>query len=162
VCGPSATDEKNIHPNMGAFLWVLVGAVVFAECVTSTSVPGVVRFAVIAPLTSSKSDETLGAILPSVDLAAQAIAQPQGSLPGWKILIEFRDGNCSSTDGPLAAFDLHTYSGECDFSQYFSVNNCQFKPTYSILSPMLVRFNHYEVFKYMFENTELRYNWIPR
>ncbi|XP_029343213.1 atrial natriuretic peptide receptor 1 isoform X2 [Acyrthosiphon pisum] len=96
---------------MGALLWVLVGAVVFAECVTSTAVPGVVRFAVIAPLeTSSKNDETLGAILPSVDLAAQAIAQPKGSLPGWKILIDSRNGNCSSTDGPLAAFDLHTNS----------------------------------------------------
>ncbi|CAI6345975.1 unnamed protein product [Macrosiphum euphorbiae] len=107
---PSATDDKSIHANMGALIWVLVGAVVFVECVTSTAVPGVVRFAVIAPLKSSKSEETLGAILPSVDLAAQAIAQPKGSLPGWKILIESRNGNCSSTDGPLAAFDLHTNS----------------------------------------------------
>ncbi|XP_022162980.1 atrial natriuretic peptide receptor 1 [Myzus persicae] len=95
---------------MDALIWVLVGAVVFTECVTSTAVPGVVRFAVIAPLKASKNEETLGAILPSVDLAAQAIAQPKGSLPGWKILIENRNGNCSSTEGPLAAFDLHTNS----------------------------------------------------
>lgn len=97
---------------MGALIWVLVGAVVFTKCVTSTAVPGVVRFAVIAPLKASKNEETLGAILPSVDLAAQAIAQPKGSLPGWKILIESRNGNCSSTDGPLAAFELHTNSGK--------------------------------------------------
>jgi len=109
---PTATDEKNIHANMCALIWVLVSAVVFAECVTSTAVPGVVRFAVIAPLTASKKDESLGAILPSVDLAAQAIAQPKGSLPGWKIIIDSRDSNCSSTDGPLAAFELHTISGE--------------------------------------------------
>lgn len=97
---------------MGALIWVLVGAVVFAEWATSTAVPGVVRFAVIAPLKASKNEETLGAILPSVDLAAQAIAQPKGSLPGWKILIDNRNGNCSSTEGPLAAFDLHTNSGK--------------------------------------------------
>lgn len=99
---------------MGALLWVLVSAVIFTEWATSAK-PGTVRFAVIAPLKASKTskdEETLGAILPSVDLAAQAIAQPEGSLPGWTIQIEYRNGNCSSTEGPMAAFELHNRSGK--------------------------------------------------
>jgi len=96
---------------MGALIWLLVSAAFFAEWATTT-VPGVVRFAVIAPLNASKNEETLGAILPSVKLAAEAIAQPKGSLPGWKINIEYRNGKCSSTEGPLAAFEVHTFSGE--------------------------------------------------
>lgn len=78
-----------------------------------TALPGVVRFGVIAPLRTSKTEESLGAILPSVDLAAKAIAQPNGKLPGWNITIEYRNGNCSSTDGPLKAFELHDICGEC-------------------------------------------------
>lgn len=100
---------------MGPGAWLLVfAALSSAERVTATrvTVPGVVRFAVIAPLRESKNEESLGAILPSVDLAAQAIAQPDGPLPGWKIQIANRNGNCSSTDGPLAAFEMHSTSGE--------------------------------------------------
>ncbi|XP_050546454.1 atrial natriuretic peptide receptor 1 isoform X1 [Daktulosphaira vitifoliae] len=95
--------------------WQWVTMILVASGLTSmvvAVVPGEVRFAVIAPLKSSKVDnqETLGAILPSVDLATQAIAQPNGKLPNWKIHIEYRNGNCSSTDGPLAAFELHDRS----------------------------------------------------
>ncbi|XP_025194513.1 atrial natriuretic peptide receptor 1 [Melanaphis sacchari] len=97
---------------MGVLIWVLVSTVILAECAASSvqSSNRTVRFAVIAPLKASKNEETLGAILPSVYLAREAIAQSKGPLPGWDIKIEFRDGNCSSTDGPLAAFELHTYS----------------------------------------------------
>lgn len=107
---------------MGVLIWVLVSAVVVAEWATTSSVPRVVRFAVIAPLKASKKEETLGAILPSVDLAARAIIQPKGSLPGWEIRLDSRNGNCSSTEGPLAAFELHTNSGEWDFSQHISID----------------------------------------
>lgn len=94
-------------------VWVWRMAVIAAVLVdrATSAVPGVVRFAVIAPLKATKNEETLGAIMPSVDLASQAIAQPNGPLPGWKIRIESRNGNCSSTDGPLAAFELHDKSG---------------------------------------------------
>lgn len=101
---------------MGSWTWSLVTAVMFVRWATSAG-PGVVRFSVIAPLKASKNEESLGAILPSVDLAARAIAQPNGPLPGWDIRIQNRDSNCSSTDGPLAAFELHTTSGE--FKSYF-------------------------------------------
>lgn len=104
--------------------WTTVWTTVLAAAVTVAAVasdgrprkgvPGVVRFGVIAPLkAASKNEESLGAILPSVDLAAQAVAQPDGPLPGWTIHIDYRDGNCSSTYGPLKAFELHEICGEC-------------------------------------------------
>lgn len=99
-------------------LWTIVWSLIMVTIVVTvesatTAIPRTVRFAVIAPLKTSKTEESLGAILPSVDLAAKAIAQPNGPLPGWDIVIKYGDGNCSSTDGPLKAFDLHETSGEC-------------------------------------------------
>lgn len=101
------------HASMSAWAWLLVIVMALAEG-AKNAVPGVVRFAIIAPSKATKNEESLGAILPSVNLAAQAIAQPNGSLPGWNITIQNRDSKCSSTDGPLAAFELHDKSGECN------------------------------------------------
>lgn len=103
---------------MGALVWLLVITVMCIEwtAATKTSIPGVVRLSVIGPLHGTSNYEPLGAILPSVDLAGQAIIQPNGPLPGWKIKIVYRNGNCSSTDGPLAAIEIHEESGKCDFS----------------------------------------------
>jgi hypothetical protein len=92
-------------------LLAVVVAAWLIRCAMS-AVPGVVRFSVIAPLKASKNEESLGVIMPSVDLATQAIAQPNGPLPGWDMQIVSRNSNCSSTDGPLAAFELHKESGE--------------------------------------------------
>lgn len=83
-----------------------------AAVAKSPAVLGVVRFAVIAPLKAINNEQSLGAIMPSIDLAALAISNPAGSLPNWTIQIENRNSNCSSTDGPLAAFDMYTHSGE--------------------------------------------------
>ncbi|VVC30622.1 Adenylyl cyclase class-4/guanylyl cyclase,Periplasmic binding protein-like I,Receptor [Cinara cedri] len=83
-----------------------------ANCVAKTpAVWGTVRFAIIAPLTAtSPNEESLHAILPSIHLASEAIFQPGGSLPNWKMQLNSRDDKCSSTDGGLASFDLHTDS----------------------------------------------------
>lgn len=98
---------------MGASVWLLVFAVIYVEwAAASSAVPGVVNFSVIAPSVGTSNYEPLGAILSSVDLAVQAISQPTGPLPGWKIPINNRDGNCSSTHGPLAAFEIHKESGK--------------------------------------------------
>lgn len=107
----SSTSVRECLSIMGASVWLLAVVAAIARGATS-SVPGVVRFSVIGPLKQSNNEESLGAIMPSVHLAAKAIAQPDGPLPGWKIQIENRNGNCSSTDGPLAAFELHNRSGK--------------------------------------------------
>lgn len=103
---------------MGVSVWLLVITVMYVEwaAAASSAIPGVVRLSVIGPLQGTSNYEPLGAILPSVDLAGQAIIQPNGPLAGWKIKIVYRNGNCSSTDGPLAAIEIHEQSGKCDFS----------------------------------------------
>lgn len=72
-----------------------------------------VRITVIAPEKAIQDEETLGAILPAVDLAIKAVANPiSGRLPGYEIEHRFRNSNCSPTYGPLAAIELHNISGE--------------------------------------------------
>lgn len=67
---------------------------------------GVVRLAVIAPL-DPHHEQALPRVLPAVSLAVRAVISPKGSLPGWTIKVEHRDSQCSSTYGPLAAFEFY-------------------------------------------------------
>lgn len=46
------------------------------------------------------------AVLPAMDLAIRKVQRPGGLLAGYNITIEHRDTRCSSTYGPLAAFEL--------------------------------------------------------
>lgn len=72
-----------------------------------------VRLTVIAPEKASQDEETLGAILPAVDLAIKAVRNPiYGRLPGYDIEHRYRNSNCSPTYGPLAAIELHNISGK--------------------------------------------------
>lgn len=48
------------------------------------------------------------AVLPAMELAVQKIRAPGGILEGWDITMEYRDTQCSSVYGPLAAFELYT------------------------------------------------------
>lgn len=82
----------------------------------STSVvPGVVRLAVIAP-TDPKHEQALPKILPSIYLAVRAVSHPQtGILPGWDIQVKYRDSNCSSTVGPLAAVEFYINESVGDY-----------------------------------------------
>lgn len=50
--------------------------------------------------------QTLAAILPVVELAIQNV-QKQKLLVGYELIIHSRDTKCSSTIGPIAAFELH-------------------------------------------------------
>ncbi|XP_068619964.1 atrial natriuretic peptide receptor 1-like [Battus philenor] len=50
---------------------------------------------------------SLSKVLPIVEMAAAAVTTPDGPLPGWKILVDYRDTRCSSIDGPLAAFEFY-------------------------------------------------------
>ncbi|CAG9793364.1 unnamed protein product [Diatraea saccharalis] len=40
-------------------------------------------------------------------MAIPAVTMPDGPLPGWKILVDYRDTACSSMEGPLAAFEFY-------------------------------------------------------
>lgn len=68
---------------------------------------GVVRLAVIAPA-DRDHEQSLFRVLPAVQLAVRKVADPiTGTLPGWDIRVDHRDSRCSSTFGPLAAFDFY-------------------------------------------------------
>ncbi|KAK3911857.1 UPF0753 protein [Frankliniella fusca] len=64
------------------------------------------NLALIAP-GQGNNDRNLPHILPAMDLAIRAVSHPaHGILPGWSISLRHRDSQCSSTYGPLAAFDF--------------------------------------------------------
>nr|XP_013189957.1 unnamed protein product [Amyelois transitella] len=46
-------------------------------------------------------------VLPILEMAVPAMTKPDGPLPGWKILVDYRDTGCSSVEGPLAAFEFY-------------------------------------------------------
>lgn len=48
------------------------------------------------------------AILPAMDLAINKVQAVGGILEGFNITMEYRNTQCSSTYGPLAAFELYT------------------------------------------------------
>lgn len=67
----------------------------------------VVRLAVIAPA-DREHEQSLYRVLPAVQLAVRKVSDPiTGTLPGWEILVDHRDSRCSSTFGPLAAFEFY-------------------------------------------------------
>ena len=66
----------------------------------------ILRLAVLAP-SDPDHQFSLSKILPAITLAARTIERPGGSLSGWRVQIVDRDSKCSSTHGPLEAFDLY-------------------------------------------------------
>lgn len=46
-------------------------------------------------------------VLPIIEMAVPAVTRPDGPLPGWTILVDYRDTRCSSVEGPLAAFEFY-------------------------------------------------------
>jgi len=77
------------------------------DCVGGTRVQskGEVKLAVIAP--GDHHEQSLPRVLPAVLLAVRYISSPKGPLPGWNIKVDHRDSHCSSTYGPLAAFEFY-------------------------------------------------------
>ncbi|KOC59164.1 Atrial natriuretic peptide receptor 1 [Habropoda laboriosa] len=65
-----------------------------------------VKLAVIAPA-DSRHEQSLPRLLPAVLLAVGAVSSTRGSLAGWNITVDHRDSGCSSTYGPLAAFEFY-------------------------------------------------------
>lgn len=66
----------------------------------------IVKLGVIAPA-DPHHEQSLLKILPAVALAVNAVSLAKGPLPGWTIIVDYRDSKCSSTHGSLAAFDFH-------------------------------------------------------
>ncbi|XP_034835758.1 atrial natriuretic peptide receptor 1-like isoform X1 [Maniola hyperantus] len=56
---------------------------------------------------------SLSKVLPIVEMAIPAMTKHDGPLPGWKILVDYRDTRCSSVYGPLAAFEFYV-NGSAD------------------------------------------------
>lgn len=50
---------------------------------------------------------SLSKVLPILEMAVPAMTTPEGPLPGWTILVDYRDTRCSSVEGPLAAFEFY-------------------------------------------------------
>ncbi|KAK2579333.1 hypothetical protein KPH14_008285 [Odynerus spinipes] len=67
---------------------------------------GEVKLAVIAP-GDPHHEQSLPRVLPAVLLAVRAVSSAKGPLPGWNIKVDHRDSRCSSTYGPLAAFEFY-------------------------------------------------------
>lgn len=67
----------------------------------------IVKIGVIAPA-DPHHEQSLPRILPAVSLAVKAVSSSNGPLPGWTITVTYRDSECSSTWGSLAAFDFYT------------------------------------------------------
>lgn len=66
-------------------------------------------FGVLLPsITRGAREVVIEAVLPAMDLAIKKVQRPGGLLAGFNITMEHRDTRCSSTYGPLAAFDLYT------------------------------------------------------
>lgn len=86
---------------------LLLAALVLLPAEGDNATARVVRLAVIAPA-DLEHEQSLYRVLPAVQLAVRRVADPvTGSLPGWDILVEHRDSQCSSTFGPLAAFEFY-------------------------------------------------------
>ncbi|KAE8745204.1 hypothetical protein FOCC_FOCC008095 [Frankliniella occidentalis] len=85
---------------------LLLVAAVLAGAARAASAPRTLNLALIAP-GQGNNDRNLPHILPAMDLAIRAVSHPaDGILPGWSISLRHRDSQCSSTYGPLAAFDF--------------------------------------------------------
>jgi hypothetical protein len=87
----------------------VVGTALVLAALVAPPVEGrrVVRLAVIAPA-DRDHEQSLYRVLPAVQLAVRKVADPiAGTLPGWDIRVDHRDSRCSSTFGPLAAFDFY-------------------------------------------------------
>jgi hypothetical protein len=87
----------------------LVLAVLVSPPVEGRNATGrrVVRLALIAPA-DSEHEQSLYRVLPAVQLAVRKVSDPMtGTLPGWEILVDHRYSRCSSTFGPLAAFEFY-------------------------------------------------------
>lgn len=88
----------------------------------TTQFEGEVKLAVIAP-GDPHHEQSLPRVLPAVLLAVRYVSSPKGPLPGWSIKVDHRDSHCSSTYGPLAAFEFYINqtagrNARCVFSRH--------------------------------------------
>lgn len=99
------------------------------ECVDgarTTQSEGEVKLAVIAP-GDPHHEQSLPRVLPAVFLAVRYVSSPKGPLPGWIIKVDHRDSHCSSTYGPLAAFEFYInqtagHNARCIFQTTLSLS----------------------------------------
>ncbi|KAF6199003.1 hypothetical protein GE061_007026 [Apolygus lucorum] len=97
-------SENRYEPPMVIWAGVVLSWLAGVACVDRS-----VRLSVLAPNSTNPTQnrgQNLLQIRPVVEYAVQAI-NSSGLLPGHSLHLEFRDTNCSSTYGPIHAFNLH-------------------------------------------------------
>uniref|UniRef100_A0A2M4D186 Putative atrial natriuretic peptide receptor 2 n=1 Tax=Anopheles darlingi TaxID=43151 RepID=A0A2M4D186_ANODA len=67
-----------------------------------------IKFAILLPEKPSKARDVriLSTVLPVIEMATKVVTDPGGLLAGFRIEIDHRDTQCSSTFGALGAFDM--------------------------------------------------------
>lgn len=68
----------------------------------------IVKLGVLLPADPNQ-EFSLVKVLPILELAVPAVTRPDGPLPGWTVLVDYRDTGCSSVEGPLAAFEFYVH-----------------------------------------------------
>ncbi|ETN60843.1 hypothetical protein AND_007514 [Anopheles darlingi] len=95
-----------------------------------------IKFAILLPEKPSKARDVriLSTVLPVIEMATKVVTDPGGLLAGFRIEIDHRDTQCSSTFGALGAFDMflkrkpavvYLWHGEANdpFLSYISKND---------------------------------------
>lgn len=77
----------------------------------------VVKLGVLLPADSNHIF-SLAKVLPILELAVPAVTRLDGPLPGWTVLVDYRDTRCSSVEGPLAAFEFYVHESAGKTSYY--------------------------------------------
>lgn len=67
-------------------------------------------FGVLFPAhgTESLTEDGVAGIMPAIDAAVQRLQKPGGLFENFNVTLEYRDTQCSSAYGPLAAFELYS------------------------------------------------------
>lgn len=116
----SPPDKKSLTDSVAPWVWQRDHPSSAGEETFMTCVPGqrsndkTINIAVLVPdlapehFTPCSRDQ----VMPAVELAVKHLREKElrGPLLGWNISVHYRDTNCSSTFGPLAAVDLYFQS----------------------------------------------------
>lgn len=102
----STTMTTLTTPTTSPTMLPIAGARECVDGARTVQSEGEVKLAVIAP-GDPHHEQSLSRVLPAVLLAVRYVSSPKGPLPGWSIKVDHRDSQCSSTYGPLAAFEFY-------------------------------------------------------
>uniref|UniRef100_A0A182MQK0 Receptor ligand binding region domain-containing protein n=1 Tax=Anopheles culicifacies TaxID=139723 RepID=A0A182MQK0_9DIPT len=130
-----------------------------------------VKFAILLPEQPSKRRDIriLSTVLPVIEMATRKVTAPGGLLQNFRIEIDHRDTQCSSTYGALGAFDIFLKRKPAPIARYSSVWGIPLitsgglteaftlkDPNYRTLTRMM---GNYHAFGLMMREIHRHYNW---